>query len=441
LELNVNGKKNVSKADVKFRNYNEPLQGHLSLTNNNREMRIMWTTQIEAKGVVYYGTEIGKYTTATSNTSTYSHKDMCDSPANKIENFIDPGVIHDAVMTGLSSGKLYYYMFGSDDNLSPIYSFVAPPSSNTDVEGVIYGDMGVGTLFSTTIENQQMALRTSPLVYESIQSSPTPFVFHIGDISYARGYSFLWEFFFNQIQPIATRAPYMVLIGNHEWDYPDQDFKPDWADYGIDSGGECGVPYFKRFHMPDSTSGEKLGLWYSFNYGPIHFTVMSSEHDFLQGSEQYEWLKKDLENVDRAKTPWVVFTGHRPFYTSTDQDPKERDTLEHLRAALEPIVVKNKVDVCFWGHVHHYERTCHYTNNECLDQGDAPVHIVIGNAGNSFQVPYISMPNKNHYDQPNWVLFRTANFGFGRFYSNSTHFKFQLVGISNQVHDEFILTK
>ena len=34
------------------------------------------------------------------------------------------------------------------------------------------------------------------------------------------------------------------------------------------------------------------------------------------GSRQYAWLEKDLQNVDRVKTPWVILAGHRPMYTS-----------------------------------------------------------------------------------------------------------------------------
>lgn len=34
------------------------------------------------------------------------------------------------------------------------------------------------------------------------------------------------------------------------------------------------------------------------------------------GSTQYSWLEKDLNKVDRAKTPWVILAGHRPMYAS-----------------------------------------------------------------------------------------------------------------------------
>lgn len=58
-----------------------------------------------------------------------------------------------------------------------------------------------------------------------------------------------WEWFFNEIEPLATRVPYMVSLGNHEWDWSGQDFLPSWGNYGEDSGGECGVPYMKRLDM------------------------------------------------------------------------------------------------------------------------------------------------------------------------------------------------
>lgn len=43
---------------------------------------------------------------------------------------------------------------------------------------------------------------------------------------------------------------------------------------------------------------------------------MSTEHNMGSGSTQYSWLEKDLNKVDRAKTPWVILAGHRPMYAS-----------------------------------------------------------------------------------------------------------------------------
>ena len=72
---------------------------------------------------------------------------------------------------------------------------------------------------------------------------------------------------------------------------------------------------------------------YSFDYGIIHVVVMSTEHNFTQGSPQYQyalcihsvhcntvtctcmhrWLVEDLSSVNRSVTPWVVMAGHRMF--------------------------------------------------------------------------------------------------------------------------------
>jgi acid phosphatase type 7 len=103
-----------------------------------------------------------------------------------------------------------------------------------------------------------------------------------------------------------------------------------------DSGGECGVPYETYFPMPTSAKDKP---WYSIEQGSVHFTVISTEHDWSQKSEQvriikrlmsfmfislynlislsfkymqifqHEWMKNDMASIDRSKTPWLVFTG------------------------------------------------------------------------------------------------------------------------------------
>lgn len=53
---------------------------------------------------------------------------------------------------------------------------------------------------------------------------------------------------------------------------------------------------------------------YSHDYGSVHFTYISTEHDISPGSVQYRWLQRDLAAVDRCATPWVVLALHRPLY-------------------------------------------------------------------------------------------------------------------------------
>ena len=51
--------------------------------------------------------------------------------------------------------------------------------------------------------------------------------------------------------------------------------------------------------------------------------MMSTEHNFTQGSRQYEWMEQDLKNVNRSLTPWVVIAGHRAMYTSQKLEGKK----------------------------------------------------------------------------------------------------------------------
>ena len=92
-----------------------------------------------------------------------------------------------------------------------------------------------------------------------------------------RGYSSQWDVFFDQVEPLVTRMPYMTTIGNHERNWPNSG---DRFPAQYDSGGECGVPYERRLKMPASAEDKP---WYSFDFGPIHFLQYSGEHVFAKG--------------------------------------------------------------------------------------------------------------------------------------------------------------
>ncbi|KAI3744450.1 hypothetical protein L1987_57531 [Smallanthus sonchifolius] len=267
---------------------------------------------------------------------------------------------------------------------------------------------------------------------------------HIGDISYARGYSWVWDHFFNQIEPVASKVPYHVCIGNHEYDWPLQPWKPDWAMYiySKDGGGECGVPYSLKFNMPGNSSESTKSrapptrnLYYSFDFGVVHFVYLSTETNFLKGSEQYKFLKKDLESVDRVKTPWVVVQGHRPMYT-TSNNGRDRPITEKMLEHLEPLLVDNKVNLALWGHVHRYERFCPINNFTC---GSGPVHVVIGMAGQDWQP--IWEPRSNHPDmpifpQPAHSIYRGGEFGYTKLIANRERLTFTYIGNHDgEMHD------
>ena len=49
--------------------------------------------------------------------------------------------------------------------------------------------------------------------------------------------------------------------------------------------------------------------YWSYDVGLIHFVGISTEHNYTEGSNQYNWLRADLAAVNRNITPWIILSG------------------------------------------------------------------------------------------------------------------------------------
>jgi hypothetical protein len=103
--------------------------------------------------------------------------------------------------------------------------------------------------------------------------------------------------------------------------------------------------------MPGAESGGDGAIYYSYNVGPVHIVVFSMDGPVANAktSTQYTWLAKDLANVNRTRTPWVIFTTHRPVYCSATSEFQEHTSEQAL---LEPLLLANNVDLVATGHMH-----------------------------------------------------------------------------------------
>ncbi|KAG5522446.1 hypothetical protein RHGRI_034582 [Rhododendron griersonianum] len=407
----------AASGSVGFGTGRGPEQVHLAYTGSGGEMRVMFVTRDGEESFVRYGEREG----------------------------------------GLSDWRSVGTVVGSDSGgWSTTYSFVSKNDNSDETIAFLFGDMGTATPYSTFLRTQDESISTLKWISRDIEAlgDKPAFISHIGDISYARGYSWLWDNFFAQIEPLSSKVPYHVCVGNHEYDWPLQPWKPEWsyAVYGKDGGGECGVPYSLKFNMPGNSS-ELTGtrapptrnLYYSFDSGSVHFVYISTETNFLPGSNQYDFIKHDLESVDRKKTPFVVVQGHRPMYT-TSHENRDAPFRERLLEHLEPLFVKNKVTLALWGHVHRYERFCPLNNFTCGSMGlngekweAFPVHVVIGMAGQDWQPiwePRADHPDDPIFPQASRSLYRGGEFGYTRLVANKEKLTFSYVGNHDgEVHD------
>ncbi|CAO2147670.1 unnamed protein product [Urochloa humidicola] len=352
-----------------------PQQVHISMVGPDM-MRVTWITKDDAPSIVEYGTASGQYPfSATGNTTTYSFV------------LYKSGNIHDAVIGPLQPSTTYYYRCSS--NPSREFSFRTPPAT-LPFKFVIVGDLGQTEWTDSTLKH--------------IAADDYDMLLLPGDLSYADLVQPLWDSYGRLVEPLASARPWMVTQGNHEVEkLPVIEPTPFKA-------------YNARWRMPYDAGATPSGdnLYYSFDVAgaAVHVIMLGSYTDFAAGSAQYEWLRRDLEAIDRGKTAFVVALVHVPWYSSNEAHRGEGDA---MRGAMEEVLYGARVDVVFAGHVHAYERFERVYGGK--EDPCAPVYVTVGDGGNRE-----GLAGKYVDPQSGVSAFREASFGHGRLeVVNATH--------------------
>ena len=389
----------------------------------------------------------------TGTTDTYGASDLCEAPANQtaVGQFQPPGKLHTVRLTELVPDTDYEYQVGLTGGQgvtwSDRYIMRSPPAlSNSTTTAttsqpfayLVYGDQGCpsngwgeGSLWTTALAARE--IHNASTSHAKIRA-----VHHLGDLAYAKGAAHIWDEWLAMIQPITTAVPFMVAVGNHEYDYTHNyaqsgldgsgsvaPYQPVWGNFYNDSGGECGVPVAKRFAMPSSSNNSNSVFWYSYDMGPVHTTVVSSEHDLSPGSAQYAWLQEDLQSVDRSRTPWLVVESHRPMYQAEALWGNNAVGIA-MRLEFEDLLYDYDVDLFLAGHYHSYFRTCDgLYRSRCHSEG--PMHITVGTAGANLEMTGLYW---------NWWSARHISgvYGYGRITvvnATALHFEFVKAGDAN----------
>jgi predicted phosphohydrolase len=389
-----------------------PQQVHLALGRNASEMVIIWITFDKVDAIVTYGQSFPGNMSQTGETYTYNAGYL----------FGWHGWIHKVVLQGLKRATTYYYQVGSsnpDACWSKKLQFTTN-GKNLPLNIAIYGDQGAPPLGLPVMER----------ILWDHERNPFDLVVHVGDIAYAGTgkeieLEFLWDLWGRMVSDLSSVAPYMTSVGNHEKYY-------------------SFAAYQNRFHMPGRHDPDhpfiEGNFFYSFDYGNVHFVSMCTETyvaTYDSQSPQYKFLESDFASVNRTKTPFVVLLGHRPMYSSdiaTDSGP--------LRDLIEPLMIKYRVDVGVWGHMHVYERTHPVQKNipdiitgNIVKNAKNPIHFTIGTAGALFDSTF--------YDPaPNWSAYRSNAYGYVRWtLVNFTTMHFEFLDLWDTAKDELWLIR
>lgn len=172
-----------------------------------------------------------------------------------------------------------------------------------------------------------------------------------------------WPIFDRAMDEISHLHPdFAIMVGDLIQGYtPNVDeIERQWAEF-TEHASRIRVPFFFLPGNHDISNKTMYQYWnahigrtyYSFDYKGCHFILLNTEegwrNDEIQfGSEQMEWLRKDLEASREAKH--TFFFMHRPVWYHTGEALRQWETIESW--------VANRPYTVFAGHFHNlsYER-------------------------------------------------------------------------------------
>jgi len=186
------------------------------------------------------------------------------------------------------------------------------PEKANSVRFAAIGDMGTGDRAQYEVAQEMMTYH---------QKFPFDFVIMLGDNIYG-GHSpgdFEQKFSVPYKPLLDAGVKFYAALGNH--DDPDE-----------------------RFYKPFNMNGAR---YYTYKKDNVRFYVLDSDY---MDPPQLKWLENELQKS--AGGEWRICYFHHPLYSSG----KTHGSSLELRALLEPLFIKYRVNVVFAGHDHVYER-------------------------------------------------------------------------------------
>ncbi len=270
--------------------------------------------------------------------------------------------LHRAELIGLEAGVRYQYEIRLDGlNPLPAKAFSFHSAGDGAFRFLVFGDSGDGGE-----PQRDLAKR---LVAEDAQ-----FVAHVGDIAYWEGNftQFAETFFWVYPQMLGKMAVFPVP-GNHDYEFRDA------------------LAYRTYFNVPTANVDEAgKGRYYSFDWGPVHFSVIDSNTSLKEAvagrGEMLRWLDQDLK---RTRQPWRIAMIHHPPFPTTPE--KLADALcAMVSQYVTPILEQNGVQLLLAGHEHIYQRTKSRRRQSFVADPAGTVYVTTGGGGSQFYPPGVA---------------------------------------------------
>jgi len=265
---------------------------------------------------------------------------------------------YQARLTPLREGIQYFYRILVDgQNLTPAPSPSEELFFRTAARGpisfLVIGDSGEGSA-----QQDQIAKLMA-------KENNISFLLHSGDVAYPAGTLDTYEaLLFAQYRSLMSRYAFYMAPGNH--------------DYYTASA----TPYKHIVAPPtDNVPPEGLGLYYSFDWGDVHFVALDTNDPLsraiLSSGPMLDWLENDLQTTRKF---WrIAFFHHPPYPTSSHHENDE--VCAAVREYIVPILDRHGVPLVIAGHDHNYQREVPLRSGIPTPPGIGTQYVITGGGG------------------------------------------------------------
>ena len=278
------------------------------------------------------------------------------------------GASQELVLEGLRPATAYSYLvFGGEQELgqqeAQHFRTASPPGQGR-LRAVVAGDTGTGSM-------EQARIST---VMEGLDAN---LFLHTGDLFYHSSPDFVH---FRPYRYLLSKTCLFPSRGNHDLDL--QHFDVEWRDL---------------FTVPNDDPA-RFGVYYSYDWGPAHFTVLDYIPFGSDVSVQLDFVERDLADARARGMPWLVVYQHIPLYTAGVY----ANLIHPFRERLPELCDRYGVDMVFSGHDHNYQRSYPVREGVARDAWQDPVffrprgtvYIVTGGGGGFLYPELEGAPNR-----------------------------------------------
>lgn len=341
----------------------------LIVTGVNTKMKIFWQYKDNTKFRVDWGID-ATYSLGHATVSAYD-------PTNHLFAY---------TISGLTPGKKYTYRVVVGTNYSAGTFFTAPAATATKMKFLSYGDTRTNPSTHDKVAGQVVSLYKSDPAFQTLNPM-------VGDLVTSGESETYWgkEFYASSMTNLrAEMANMMVIpvIGNHEGD---------------------GKLFSRYFPLPYVAK-----RYFSFDYGPAHFTYIDQYNSYSSGSAQYNWIKADLA---KSTKKWKFVVLHEPGWSAGGHANNTK-----VQKTLQPLFEKYGVSIVFGGHNHYYSRAV----------VNGVQHLTIGTGGAPSRAPASGQSK---------IVKTVKGTGYSKFVIDGSTLTSTFIDSTGKVRDTFTIKK